>query len=259
MIDKDTADAIMYELTINRYIDKKGALTDKYYEEKANGTLKVAEEVADCAASVMEIIDSIYDPKAMQPENARSNNVELQVDEEKLAMPEFKALWSKINAKSVYIVDFDIDELVQKAIASLDAKLRVAKIFFKVESGVMEEIKSKETLEAGTAFVKEASAYGTKTRISANSSVKYDLVGKLVEETKLTRKDVIAILRGIQKPVFDQFKDNPEEFIIKAAALVNDEKATAIIQHITYDVLMSGTERKYLQIQPSEVSWASMQ
>lgn len=238
VIDKDTADAIMYDLTINRYIDKKGALTDQYYEDKANGTLQVAEEVADCAASVMEIIDSIYDLKAMQPENARSNNVELQVDEEKLAMPEFKALWSKINAKSVYIVNFDTDELVQKAIHSLDAKLRVAKIFFKVESGAMEEIKSKEELEAGAAFVKEASAsYGTKTRISVNSSVKYDLVGKLVEETKLTRKDVIAILRGIQKPVFDQFKDNPEEFIIKAAALINDEKATAIIQHITYDVL----------------------
>ena len=238
VIDKDTADAIMYDLTINRYIDKKGALTDQYYEDKANGTLQVAEEVADCAASVMEIIDSIYDLKAMQPENARSNNVELQVDEEKLAMPEFKALWSKSNAKSVYIVNFDTDELVQKAIHSLDAKLRVAKVFFKVESGAMEEIKSKEELEAGAAFVKEASAsYGTKTRISVNSSVKYDLVGKLVEETKLTRKDVIAILRGIQKPVFDQFKDNPEEFIIKAAALINDEKATAIIQHITYDVL----------------------
>lgn len=130
VIDKDIADAIMYDLIINRYIDKKGALTDKYYEEKANGTLQVAEEVADCAASVVEIIGSIYDPKTMQPENARSNNVELHVDEEKIAMPEFKALWSKINAKSVYIVDFDTDELVQKAIASLDAKLRVAKIFF---------------------------------------------------------------------------------------------------------------------------------
>lgn len=238
VIDKDIADAIMYDLIINRYIDKKGALTDKYYEKKANGTLQVAEEVADCAASVVEIIGSIYDPKTMQPENARSNNVELHVDEEKIAMPEFKALWSKINAKSVYIVDFDTDELVQKAIASLDAKLRVAKIFFKVESGVMEEIKSKEALESGAAFIKETSAsYGTQTRISVNSSVKYDLVGKLVEETKLTRKDIIAILRGIQKPVFEQFKDNPEEFIIKAAALINDEKATAIIQHITYDVL----------------------
>lgn len=238
VVDRDTADAIMYDLTVNRYIDKKGALTDKYYEDKANGTLQVAEDVADSADSVVEIIDSIYDPKAMQFENARSNNVELKVDEEKLAMPEFKALWSKINAKSVYVVDFDTDELVQKAIASLDAKLRVSRIFFKVESGVMEEIKSKEALESGAAFIKEtSSSYGTKTQISANSSVKYDLVGKLVEETKLTRKDIIAILCGIQKSVFEQFKDNPEEFIIKAAALINDEKATAIIQHITYNVL----------------------
>lgn len=238
VVDRDTADAIMYDLTINRYIDKKGALTDKYYEDKANGTLQVAEEVVDSADSVVEIIDSIYDPKAMQFENARSNNVELQIDEEKLAMPEFKALWSKINAKSVYVVDFDTDELVQKAITSLDAKLRVSRIFFKVESGVMEEIKSKDALESGAAFIKEtSSSYGTKTQISANSSVKYDLVGKLVEETKLTRKDIIAILCGIQKSVFEQFKDNPEEFIIKAAALINDEKATAIIQHITYNVL----------------------
>lgn len=238
LVDRDTAEAIMYDLTINRYIDRKGALTDKYYEDKATGALQVAEEVAESAASVVEIIDSIYNPKAMQPENARSNNVELQVDQEKLAMPEFKALWSKINAKSVYIVDFDTDELVRKAVASLNANLRVSKIFFKVETGRMDEIKSKETLESGAAFVKEKSdSYGTQTRISANSSVKYDLIGKLVEETKLTRKDVIAILRGIDKSIFDQFKDNPEEFIIKAAALINDEKATSIIQHITYDVL----------------------
>ena len=53
----------------------------------------------------------------------------------------------------------------------------------------------------------------------------------------MTRKAVIAILQGIQPQVFDQFKDNPEEFIIKAAALINDQKATAIIEHITYNVL----------------------
>lgn len=227
----------MYDLTINRYIDKKGVLTDKYYEDKSNGILQIAEEVNDFAASIVELIDSVYNPRAMQPENARSNNVELRVNEEKFAMPEFQALWSKINAKSIYIVDFDIDELIRNAITSLDAKLRVAKIFFKIESGAMEEIKSKEALECGAAFTKETSAYGTQTRIPVNSSVKYDLVGKLVEETKLTRKDVIAILCGIKKTVFDQFKDNPEEFIIKAAALINEEKATAIIQHITYAAL----------------------
>lgn len=236
VIDQDTASAIHYDMIVNGYIDRKGVLTDKYYEDKANGEIKVAEEVADSAASVIEIVDSIYDARSMQPENARSNNVELQVDEYKLAMPEFKALWSKINSKSVYVVDFDTDELIRKSIDSLDDKLRVAKIYFRVESGAMDTIKSKEELVAGASFAKEESA-GYGVTITANSNVKYDLIGKLVDETGLTRKAVIAILQGIQPHVFNQFKDNPEEFIVKVAALINDEKATAIIEHITYDVL----------------------
>lgn len=236
IITADTAREIWLDLRLNGYIDKAGTLTDKYYQDKANGDIKVAEEVADSAASIIQILDSVYDPNSMQPENARSNNVELQVDEEKLAMPEFKALWSKINAKSVYVVDFDTDELIKKAIASLDSKLRVSKIYFKVETGSMESIKSKDELLSGASFIKEKSAnYGMT--VTANSNIKYDLVGKLVDETGLTRKAIIAILQGIQLAVFNQFKDNPEEFIIKAAALINDQKATAIIEHITYDVL----------------------
>ena len=236
VIDPETASAIHYDMIINGYIDRKGVLTDKYYEDKANGEIKVAEEVAASAASVIEIVDSVYDGKSLQPENARGNNVELHVDEDKLAMPEFKALWSKINAKSVYVVDFDTDELIRKSIASLDSKLRVSKIYFRVETGAMDTIKSKDALLSGESFVKEESAsYGVKA--TAGSNVKYDLIGKIVDETGLTRKAVIAILQGIQPQVFNQFKDNPEEFILKAAALINDQKATAIIEHITYDVL----------------------
>nr|WP_305142528.1 DEAD/DEAH box helicase family protein [uncultured Acetatifactor sp.] len=236
VVDQNTASAIHFDMIVNGYIDRKGVLTDKYYEDKANGEIKVAEEVADSAASVLAIIDSIYDERSMQPENARSNNVELQVDEDKLAMPEFQALWSKINAKSVYIVDFDTEELIQKAIAALNSKLRVSKIHFQVETGAMTAIKSKEELLSGASFVKEESAsYGVTIR--ANSNVKYDLIGKLVDETGLTRKALVAILKGIQPAAFSQFKDNPEEFIVKAVALINDEKATAVIEHITYDVL----------------------
>ena len=236
IITSDVASAIHFDLIVNGYINKLGELTDKYYEDKANGEVKVAEEAQEFASGVIEIIDSIYDSKAMQPENARSNNVELQVDDEKLNSKEFKALWSKINAKSVYVVDFDTDELIRKSIASLDSKLRVSKIYFKVETGAMDSIKSKEDLVAGASFVKEESgSYGVT--VAANSNVKYDLIGKLVDETGLTRKAVIAILQGIKPFVFDQFKDNPEEFISKAAQLINDQKATAIIEHITYDVL----------------------
>ena len=237
LVDADTAQAIYDDLVLNGYV-KKGVLTDKYYADKANGEIKVAEEVADSRDAVINILDSVYDSRAMQPENARDKNVELQVDPEKLAMPEFKALWQRISPKSVYVVDFDTDELVQKSIASLNRNLRVSKVFFKVETGAMEEIKSRNELLEGSAFSKsQSSTYDSSKRIRASNSVKYDLVGKLVAETGLTRKAVVGILTGIEKAIFEQFKDNPEEFIIKAAGLINDEKATAIIQHITYNVL----------------------
>ena len=238
VVDGDTAQAIYFDLIVNGYIDKKGVLTDKYYADKANGAIQVAEEVADSRDSVINILDSVYDSRAMQPENARDKNVELQVDPDKLAMPEFKALWKRISPKSVYVVDFDTDELVNKAIASINRNLHVPKIYFKVETGAMDEIKSKDSLLDGSAFSKsKSSTYDSSKQIRVGSSVKYDLIGKLVGETGLTRKAVVAILTGIEKSVFEQFKFNPEEFIIKAAALINDEKATAIIQHITYNVL----------------------
>lgn len=238
IITYDVASAIHFDLIINGYINKIGELTDKYYQDKANGEIKVAEEVQDFAPDVIGIIDSIYDTKTMQPENARSNNVELQVDQEKLNSKEFKTLWTRINSKSIYVVDFDTEELVKKSIDSLNSKLRISKIYFKVESGQMKDIKSKEELLLGASMVRESSAnYGAQTKISVNNGVKYDLVGRLVDETGLTRKAIIQILTGIEKSVFDQFKDNPEEFIIKAGNLINDQKATAIIEHITYHVM----------------------
>ena len=236
-IDSAMARRLIHCMIKMDYIDENNALTEKFYEDKANGEVKFGDDMEQYKPDILVILDSIYDDKKMAPENARSNNVELKVDTDKLAMSEFQALWGKINAKTAYVVDFDTEELVKKAVAALDSKLRVPKIFFKVETGSMKEIKSKDDLLSGASFVKEDSGIYGQTKIMANTSIKYDLVGKLVEETGLTRKTVIQILIGIQLPVFNQFKDNPEEFIIQAAKLINNEKATAIIQHITYDVL----------------------
>ena len=235
IIDDDTAQVIYEDMITNGYI-KRGQLTEKYYEDKANGSIKVAEEVSDSAADVIEIIESVYDERSAMPEDARKNNVELKVDDKKLAMPEFKALWNKINTRTVYAVDFDPKELISNSINALNSKLRVHKIAYNIETGEMDTIKSKETLERGEAFSKNESATVQRT-ILPDNRVKYDLIGKLVSETGLTRKDILHILTGIEKAVFEQYKYNPEEFIIKTAQLINEQKATSIIEHITYHIL----------------------
>jgi type III restriction enzyme len=164
-------------------------------------------------AEIAEAVgDRFYDDKKMTPENARSNNVERRADKDN-DVPKFKSL--------SYMIDFDTNELVREAIDALDNRLRVPKIFFEIETGTMREIKSKDDLLSGASFEKEEIDTDGKTKIFAKTSVKYDLVGKLVSETGLTRKAVIQILTGIQPLVFNQFKDNPEEFIIQAAKLIN--------------------------------------
>jgi type III restriction enzyme len=236
VIDHKLATKLTNNLIRNGYIDDDNSLTEKYYDDVKSGTLLVAEELAPYKTDIINILDTIYNPQAMAPEDARSKNIELKLNESKFQMKEFKALWSRINAKSAYVVDFDTDELIRKSIRALDKDLRVSQIFFKVEHGEMNTIKSKEALQSGEAFTKVAG--GTAKIDSAiNTNVKYDLLGKIVEGTGLTRSTVSAILRGIEKLTFEQFHRNPEEFIIKASNLINEQKATVIIEHITYNKL----------------------
>ncbi len=241
VLDDNRAVCICFNMVLSGYVDEKGSLTDKYYEDKRNGTLHVADEVKDFKDDIVKIIDTVYDARKTTPENARANNVELALNQDKLAMPEFKALWQKINAKSVYVVDFDAEELIRKSISALNKKLNVTIPRFIVTEGTMRSIESRASLEDGTAFTQTDTGGGRSIEMEAVQGVKYDLVGKIVEGTGLTRKDVISILSGINKLVFEQFKKNPEDFIIKAANFINEEKATVIINHITYHA----TEERY--------------
>ena len=93
VITQNTALEIWMSLRMNGYIDKDNALTGVFYTDRANGNVHVIEEVADYRDSIIQILDSVYNAAAMQPENARSNNVELTVNREKLDMAEFKARW----------------------------------------------------------------------------------------------------------------------------------------------------------------------
>lgn len=235
-ITTELANAIYEDLIENGYV-KRGELTEKYYADKASGTVQVAEEVKDCAAAVVQVLSSIYDSHSMELEDAHNSNVEAKVDPEKLKKKEFLSLWEKINQKSFYTVTFDTLDLIQKAIQSLNRHLEVATVLVKKEYGEQEgQIQSKEQLLQGNA-IRQRKADQDKADRSVLGGVRYDLLGKLVDETGLTRATIAAILEGMAPQKFAMFKLNPEEFIIKAGKLINNEKATAIIQHITYNKL----------------------
>ena len=176
--------------------------------------------------------DSIFNPDSIKPEDARRVR-EARFDQKKFARKEFQDLWRKINQQTYYTVDFKTDDLINRAVIELDAHLQVTEIRIKVVTGTMAEIKSRQQLLEGNAMmVSEAEAESVHELVG--EGVKYDLIGKLVEGTGLTRKAVVNILQKIRPKTFNMFKANPEEFIIKACNIINQCKAIAVVEHIQY-------------------------
>lgn len=234
-LNDDDANDIIFTLRMKGYIDKKGQLQQKYHDDKQQGILDFGDEYNDYKKDIVKKLDSVFNPSAVKPENARQVR-EAKFDSQKFERKEFQDLWRKINHQTYYTVDFKTDELIEKAVLQLDAHLHVSEISINVVSGTLNKIGSKKQLEAGNAMKITSSETKTIHEL-VGANVKYDLIGKLVEDTQLTRRAIVTILQKISPITFNQFKANPEEFIIKAGNIINECKAIAVIEHVKYHKL----------------------
>ena len=123
-IDRDTADSINESLISSGYLRKR-VLTEKYYDDKAKGTLEFDEELLPISEGIISIIDSAY--KIIKVEDGRSHrNVELRLKEKQYNSKDFQALWNKINQKTAYQVEFNTNELINSSIRLINEKLHIS-------------------------------------------------------------------------------------------------------------------------------------
>lgn len=149
---------------------------------------------------------------------------------------EFQKLWTAINHKYAYTVDFDSEELIKKAIAHIDSELYVSQLQYTVTFAEQRDILSASMVCERSSFY-DAKSKTTTLKHAHTSQVAYDLLGKIAEGTVLTRRTVAAILQGIRPTTFAMYRNNPEEFIKKVIRLIKEQKATTIVEHITYDTI----------------------
>ena len=234
--DKQGRDIYRY-LIKNDYIDENDHITDQYRADLANDSLAlVPESCKDITDGVHALIQSVFDEHALDDMIKDGHDTKIQENSlnDNFYKKEFQTLWNYINHKYAYTVEFDSEELIRKAITHIDEKMFVAKLQYTVTTGEQGREWDSEKLKSGAAFVAEKSQTYTLQR-AEGSLVKYDLVGKIAEGAKLTRRTVARILQGIRPYTFAMFQDNPEEFITKAIRLINEQKATMIVEQITYN------------------------
>ena len=218
----------------NDYTDDNDRITDAYHEAQKEGQLAaLPPELAATAEAVFALINSVFSdgqlPAIGDDRKAKINPLNANFEK-----TEFKALWNRINHKAAYTVEFETPELVAKCVKSLEAELKVSPMQYTVVAGEQADTATYDGIRQGESF-KVTESTTDFHRASAHSAVKYDLIGRLAGETQLTRATVASVLQRINKAVFSQYRTNPEDFMQKAARLMNEQKATVIVEHIAYD------------------------
>ena len=221
----------------NDYTDDDDRVAAAYHQAKNTGTLAaLPTELQPYAEQVFQLIDSVFSDKQLpqfdDDRRPKKNPLNDNFDKQ-----EFKALWSRINRKAAYSVRFDSAELVGKAVTEMNQHLRVTPLQYTIQRGEQADITTHDARrpKSGQGFVLKATETESNREHSVHSAVKYDLVGKLAEGTQLTRRTVVDILKGLNVAVFGQFKTNPEHFIAEARRVINEQKATMVVEHLAYD------------------------
>jgi type III restriction enzyme len=233
-ITLDQAKQLQHWLTVNGFIDYEQHLTEKWDARAELDVPPMPAGLEEYHYQVAELIDSLR-LDVPQPSDGRKPK-RIPFNEANFKKREFQELWGRINHKAVYQVEFDSAELIVNCVSELDEFLNVTVMQYVVEAGKQVVALDVEQLEARTGF-KVSETKVEHLAVSARSTVQYDLLGEIAEKTQLTRRTCAAILTGINPATFGKFKQNPEQFITESSRLINEQKATVIVEHLSYDPL----------------------
>ncbi|HHW3783700.1 TPA: type III restriction-modification system endonuclease [Legionella pneumophila] len=227
---------IYHYLIKHDYIDTDDSITQKFHDDLECGKLvEFPESLSAIADQIVELIKGVYSDTLL-PSIVNDRRFKINPLNENFHKKEFKELWNRINQKVTYNVHFDSNELIQKCVAELDKNLKVSPLSYTIQTGEQLDTYSTDELKQQKGFIlKETSSHYENRDIE--SKVRYDLVGSVVDNTQLTRKTIATILSKIDHKTFAKFKQNPEEFISQTSKIINEQKASQIIEHLAYDTL----------------------
>lgn len=236
-IDFSLSEKLVKSMLIAQYLNMDSELTPAYFKAVEQDAVIWPKEFEHYTSELIELLKTVYsENQSISTQNSRENNVKDVNVNHNFQKKEFQELWNQINRKSMYTVRFDSQKLIQDCIMALDLKLHVPVLRYDIAYGAIDQIESKEQLLAGESL-QMRETHVVVAESSTQSTIKYDLIGKLMDETDLTRKTIFSILKGIDSKKFDLFKINPEEFIRRTAKLINEEKVSNIIASLTYAIL----------------------
>ncbi len=234
-ISKEQSHSIYRWLLKNDYIDDNDNVTDKFKEDLSKDSVEsLPIELIPYKESIINLVSKVGTKGEIDIENGNKPVINNSLNSN-FKTKEFQELWNNINHKYSYRVSFDSNELIENCINSIKANLTsVTRLKYNVVTGQQNNQITKMDLDNKNSFSQERSgSYSENIDASHSTSTKYDLIYNIAKKTNLIRKTVSKILIGT-KETLRFFRENPEEYINKVSELINQQKASVIVNHISY-------------------------
>ena len=229
-LTEDDAKKLQFKLIVGEIIDEDYKITPKGKELIEQGKVALPEKLEPFKEAVCKLLQTIYTGAEFKPEDERQTVI-LNTNKN-FAKKEFQELWDKINLKTIYEVQFNTDQLIQDSKVKIDAQLNIGDRVYEVKTGELEDGTAEQMKEGS--LVKESKRQYMKLKNDLYSNTVYDVVGEIEVLTNLTRRTIVEILKKIKQEKFLLIRKNPEEFIAKCSKLINEVKASLIINNIVY-------------------------
>ncbi len=234
-ISKEQSHSIYRWLLKNDYIDDNDNVTDKFKEDLSKDSVEsLPIELIPYKGSIFNLVSKVGTKGEIDIENGNKPVINNSLNSN-FKTKEFQELWNNINHKYSYRVSFDSNELIENCINSIKANLTsVTRLKYNVVTGQQNNQITKMDLDNKNSFSQERSgSYSENIDASHSTSAKYDLIYNIAKKTNLIRKTISKILIGT-KETLRFFRENPEEYINKVSELINQQKASVIVNHISY-------------------------
>ncbi|OQW68683.1 MAG: restriction endonuclease subunit R [Proteobacteria bacterium ST_bin12] len=229
-LTEDEANKLNKVLYKNDVIDDDDKITVKGRELIEQGTMPLPESLEAYREAVAKLLKSIYTGEAFKPEDERKTII--LTTNPNFKKKEFQELWEKINIKTIYEVNFDTKKLIADSKGRIDRDLNISDRTYEVRTGELRD-GTKEQMQDG-ALIVESERQNLKLKNDIYTNATYDIVGEIEALTNLTRRTIVEILKAISAQKFYFVRKNPEEFIAKCSKLINEVKASLIINNIVY-------------------------
>ncbi|MDD2630494.1 MAG: DEAD/DEAH box helicase family protein [Limnochordia bacterium] len=220
-IGQERSKQIWQSLVETGYLDKNGDITDQFTPEEDGFQMELPAGIESFAPAIIdEVKRYIFTNRVVNARERRTlrynKRVELNED--------FKILWEKISRRTRYSVEFDTEELIERAASKIQHMERIQPVRILID---------KTNVDITQAGVEASTVAESRVRYVTGHRFLPDILTFLQRETQLTRGTLVEILKRCAR--LQEFTTNPQAFMTETAKLINRALRELIVQGIKYE------------------------